>query len=126
MKKIFLILGTVVVLAVGLFVARFFMGGETPDIADPSGLVFFYGRECPHCKVVESFISQNKIDDKLKFSWGEVYHNKKNVEIFKEKYKECGVKDENKMGVPMLFDKGKCYVGENEIVDYFKKAINSK
>lgn len=126
MKKIILILLGVVFLSLGLFVAKFFLGADTPGITDLGEPIFFYGRECSHCKVVEGYIVQNKVEDKFKFSWGEVYHNKKNVEIFKEKFKQCGVADENKMGVPMLFDGGKCYVGENEIIDYFKKAINNK
>jgi glutaredoxin len=88
-------------------------------------LIFFYGDTCPHCKKVEEFFAQNKVTEKISFSQKEVYNNKDNGALLSEKAAECGLK-QDEIGVPLLWDNGKCLTGDVDIIDYFNKKINEK
>ena len=123
MKKIIFL---IIILALGLAAYGYFMSGESPSVlgeVKDSNSIFFYGRECPHCKVVEKFMKENGVVEKMSFVSAEIYHNKENQELFREKFSACGVTDEKKMGVPMLWVENKCVVGDKDIIVYFKEKI---
>jgi glutaredoxin-related protein len=122
MKKYFLIAGGIIAIVV-IFVMIYLKSAQTPNIAGSEKVILFYGKECPHCQIVEDYISKNKIADKVEFSQAEVFHNQSNQKIFLEKYKTCGVTDEKEMGVPMLWADGKCLVGQDKVMEYFDKII---
>ena len=91
---------------------------------DNSEIIFFYGEECPHCKIVEEYFSKNNTAEKIQFSQREVYHNKNNAALMVEKAKLCGISEEN-LGVPMLWTKDKnCFFGDRDIIDFFNKKTN--
>jgi glutaredoxin len=83
-------------------------------------IVLYYGAECPHCLNVEKFITDNKIDEKISFAKKEVWHNTTNNTDMENKAKECAL-DTSKIGVPFLYARGKCFVGEIEVENFFKK-----
>ena len=103
--------------------AIYFGNSSTADITGNENIILFYGRECPHCQIVEEYLSKNKVAEKVNFVQAEVFHNKNNQKVFIEKYKICGITDEKNMGVPMLFADGKCYVGQDKAIEYFQKLI---
>lgn len=82
-------------------------------------IILFYGDGCPHCAIVEEFIKENKIDEKISFSQKEVYFNKQNSSKLVEKAQICGF-DTDSIGVPFLWDGTGCLVGDQDIVDFFK------
>jgi hypothetical protein len=87
-----------------------------------SDLILFYGNTCPHCKIVEEFISQNQIDQKLKISQLEVYINKYNSNLFSEMVKNICPDKSSPEGLPVPFlinqkDK-QCFVGDTPITEY--------
>lgn len=87
---------------------------------DASGIILFYGDGCPHCKIVDDFISQNKIEDKVKFTRLEVWYNKNNQKVIQQVAQKCGI-NANSIGVPFLFDGiSKCYVGDVDTINFFK------
>jgi len=88
-----------------------------------SEIILFYGDGCPHCEKVEEYIKTNKIDEKVQFDFKEIWYNKDNAAVMKEKADICKI-PEDELGVPLLFDGAKCYVGEVEITDFFNKKIN--
>jgi glutaredoxin-related protein len=90
---------------------------------DNSSIIFFYGKECPHCQGVEEYFSKNNISDKVAFSQREVYHDASNAALMQIKAKECKL-DEKNLGVPLLWADGKCYLGETEITQFFQNKIN--
>jgi len=117
MNKYFL---TVVFLGLGLILAGCGQkNGDAPLVDKNASIIFFYGQECPHCKIVEKYIEENKIAGKVNFSQGEVYHNKKNAEFLVEKAGKCGI-DTKSIGVPLLWADDKCYVGQEEVIQFFK------
>lgn len=117
-KKI--ILGTVAVCIAlaGLFIYSILR--QSSAVVQTKDTIFFYGRECPHCKEAEKFLADNKISEKVKYDSAEVWHNKDNAKLMLEKTKECGL-DESKVGVPLVYSQGKCYVGTPDIEAFLKE-----
>jgi len=126
MDKISIIIIIIIILAGVLFWAfqsGFFtkiFSGPVKPIPIPEGIILFYGQGCPHCKDVEDFISQNKIEDKVKITRLEVWYNKDNQTILAEAVQKCGITS-NQVGVPLLYDgNGKCYMGEVDVPNFLK------
>jgi len=84
--------------------------------------ILFYGITCPHCKIVEEFISTNQIDQKLKISQLEVYENESNKTTFSKMVQQICPDQINNGGLPVPFlidqtDK-KCTIGDTPITEY--------
>ena len=86
-------------------------------------MILFYGNGCPHCAKVEEFIKENKVKDKIALEEKEVYYNKNNSQELQEKAKACGIQADD-IGVPLLWNKGKCLVGDRDIISFFQQEIN--
>ena len=92
----------------------------------PEGqIILFYGEGCPHCAVVEEYIEQNNIKEKISFEQKEIYNNKNNAQELTSKAKMCGLPT-NSIGVPFLWDGEKCFIGDKDVVDFFKEKAGSK
>lgn len=96
------------------------MSEKTVDTPMTTETALFYGQECSHCKEVEKFIAENKIAEKIKFDYIEVWHNSVNKNIFLKKAQECGIA-EDKLGVPFLYVRGKCFIGSPEVKGALKQ-----
>jgi glutaredoxin len=94
-------------------------GAESPT----DQIVLFYGDGCPHCEIVDKYINENKIEEKVSFVRKEVYNNEKNQKELIEKAKICGIANNN-IGVPFLWEKGVCFVGDQDIIKFFELKIN--
>lgn len=119
---IFIIIGVVVI--AGLFWAwqsGVFYGLKPIPI--PEGIILFYGDGCPHCKNVDDFVSQNKIEDKVKFARLEVWHNKDNQNILAQVVQKCGMQADQ-VGIPFLWDGEKCYIGQDDVINFFKQKAS--
>jgi len=121
-----------------LFVAIFFfsffaLSGEGDKNQKPAGntaeeqgqITLFYGDGCPHCKIVEDYIKQNQIAIKISFAQKEVYSNQANSMELEAKAKICGL-PANSIGVPLLFDGEKCFIGDQDIINFFKQKTNGQ
>jgi len=86
-------------------------------------IIFFYGDGCPHCAIVEEYIKENNINDKISFAQKEVYYNQNNAKELESKAKICGIPT-NSIGVPFLWDGSKCIIGDQPIIDFFKSKIS--
>ncbi len=89
---------------------------------DPNAIVYYYGDGCPHCKVVNDFLEANpQVSEKVSFTKKEVWKNRANAKEMERRAKVCDIKPDG-MGVPFLYGgNGKCYVGEVEVIDFFKE-----
>jgi len=116
-KIIIVIVGAVLVLG-GIFAYSFTK--KSPAVVPVTDIIFFYGRECPHCQDVEKFLEDNKIAEKIKFDSVEVWHNQQNADLLLKKTKECGI-SEDKVGVPFVFSAGKCFIGASDAETFFKE-----
>lgn len=88
-------------------------------VAIPEGIILFYGDGCPHCKVVDDYITQNDIESKVSFARLEVWFNKDNQNILTQIVQKCGIATDQ-VGVPFLYGGEKCYIGQDEVIDFFK------
>lgn len=80
--------------------------------------IFFYGNTCPHCKDVEEWIKENKIEEKIKIVKKEVYDNRKNAEELIQAAKNCGLPTKS-IGVPFLYTpEGECLIGTPDVISY--------
>lgn len=85
-------------------------------------MFLFYSDSCPHCAIVEEFISSNQVREHLNFKDLEVSRNTGNARKLMEKSAACGMK-ETEIVVPLFWDGQKCLVGDQEIIDFFKTKL---
>lgn len=90
-----------------------------PTVTD-SNLIFYYSNSCPHCKNVEKYFDENGIRTKVAFIEKEVSTSQKNANELYDRAKTCNIAPE-KVGVPLLWDDGKCVTGDDPIIEYFKE-----
>ena len=123
MKK-YVWIGVILLVIIAVSVLAYLKSAKTADITGSEKVILFYGKECPHCQLVEDYIIKNNIAQKVNFVQAEVFHNQNNQKILLEKYKACGTTDESQMGVPMLWADGQCLVGQDKVMEYFDKNSN--
>ncbi len=95
------------------------------EISESEGIILFYGDGCPHCVIVEEYLDENKISEQVSYVMKEVYYNKNNSNELGEKAIACGMSTKS-IGVPFLWDGSKCYIGDKEIIGFFKQEINQQ
>jgi glutaredoxin len=117
-NKLFIV-GGVSILVIAGFV---FWGAKQPStgIAPTGQIIYYYGETCPHCQNVSKFLDENKVAEKVSFSKKEVYSNKDNAAELQSRAKECGI-NSGSIGIPFVYAQGKCFVGEPDVMDFFKK-----
>jgi len=100
--------------------AKIFSPPSAEPVVIPEGINLFYGEGCLHCKVVDDFIEQNNIKDKISFSNLEVWYNKNNQNILAQVVQKCNITTDQ-VGVPFLYDGQSCIIGDQPIIDFFKE-----
>jgi glutaredoxin len=95
-------------------------GGQPPK-QEPS-IVLYYGDGCPHCAIVDEFIKENKVEEKVSYENKEVFNNKKNSDELMSRAKACGLPTDS-IGVPFLWDGSQCLIGDVDIINFFKQKI---
>lgn len=112
----------VAALKIGKFSASSITKPENKS-AEDAGLILFYSESCPHCKVVENYIEENKIEEKLRIQKKSVYRDANNIRQLQQKASECKIKSEN-IGVPFIWDNGKCVSGDKDIINYINGLMD--
>lgn len=86
----------------------------------PSGVVYYYGKECPHCHDVLEFIEENDIMSKVEFEKKETWHDEENNAELVERAAICGYAP-NQIGVPFLYADGECFIGTPNVTGYLSE-----
>ena len=120
--KLFNNLFVFVALAGGLV---FLSACSNNQVTPASNLILFYGDGCPHCAIVETYIKDHKIEEKITFDKKEVFNDQVNAALLGEKAAACGLPTD-RVGVPFLWDNGQCYEGDQDIIKYFKEKNDEK
>ena len=84
-------------------------------------VILFVSQSCGHCANVKKYISDNNLKGKVSYQEVEAWDTQEHIDLFNEKSDTCDVPKNNR-GVPLLYTKDKCYSGEVEVMNYFKKA----
>jgi len=123
-KKIFIIIGIIIFVLAGILTTIYFTGGfESKTVPSVDGIILFYGDTCPHCKILEEWIIENQIKEKIGFANLEVYNNEENRNLLVEKATICKL-DLNSIGVPFLWTGTDCVIGDEPIEKFFEQKIN--
>ncbi len=95
------------------------------EIQTESQIILFYGMGCPHCAIVDEYLEENNVKEKVDFVQKEVYFNRANSKQLEEKAQACGMPADS-IGVPFLWDGEKCFIGGQDIIEFFKQKINTQ
>jgi hypothetical protein len=123
MKKILIILFLIFCF---YYIYKTYTKPPAPISEDQADLILFWGDGCPHCKIVEDYISTNKVLEKIPISQKEVYYNKSNQILLQDTVKKCPEIDASKgIGVPLAYSKSdnKCLYGDTSIIDWLKAKM---
>ena len=80
--------------------------------------ILFYSDSCPHCQIVEQYITANNVKSYLVFRELEVSTNPANAQLLAKKATSCGLATDS-LGVPFFFDGTNCLLGDENIIKYF-------
>jgi glutaredoxin len=102
-----------------LVIALLFIAGLVAVlIKNQPNQILFYSDTCPHCKIVEQYITDNKVKNYLAFQQLEVSTHPDNAQLLIKKAASCGLSTDN-LGVPFFFDGTNCLIGDQDIIKYF-------
>ena len=87
-------------------------------------MILYYGYDCPHCKLVEQFISENNLTEKFGIAQLEIKNNTFNMIKFQKAAQKCNISEKN-FGVPMLVADGVCYQGDIDSINFLRNKMNS-
>ena len=90
---------------------------------EPTGIILFYGDGCPHCALLDEWITDNGVEEKVDFTKLEVYNNQANQNLLVEKATICKIATDS-IGVPFLWTGTECLVGDEPIEQFFQQIIN--
>jgi len=122
-KFIISIILFIAVLIFSIFILYQENNNELVDNQSDNEIILFYGEGCPHCVIVENYIKENNIQNKISFIQKEVYNNQENAKDLQNKAKLCGLSPDS-IGVPLLWDGKNCLIGDQDIINFFKQRIN--
>jgi glutaredoxin len=87
-------------------------------------IIFYYGITCPHCKIVEQYISDNNINAKLDIIKKEVYENRTNAVELQRTAAVCEIASDE-IGVPFMYYDSSCYVGDSDVIELLKRLVGN-
>ncbi|MCR4329286.1 MAG: hypothetical protein NUV65_01950 [Candidatus Roizmanbacteria bacterium] len=133
MKKEFIIGAAAVFLLLGITYAAYSFTAKdqstststttvTTHNLKKSDFIYFWGSTCSHCKELNDWITKNKVDEKLTYKKLEVFYNKKNSNLMEEAAQICKIPSDQ-VGVPFVYDNGKCYIGTPDAEDHFTERM---
>lgn len=118
-RIILLICIAVIILSAGFLI----FNKNGADNGNDTTNILFYGDGCPHCLIVDKYITDNNIEQKVVFVRKEVFNNQDNAKVLAQKAKICNIPTDNGVGVPFFWvaDSKTCILGDQPIIDYFSK-----
>jgi len=119
MKKKYIILALIALVAIGIVFFVYKQKTAPTSSSQNPNLILYYGETCPHCKIVEAFLQENKIAEKVDFSQKEVFLNINNAKEMNKKATLCNI-NTSEVGVPFLWNAGQCIIGDEDIINFFK------
>lgn len=143
-KFLIIILITIVLIGLGLFAANTAgvfknqnIQPENTQISDPNlseselpgenlEIILFYSNGCAHCQILEQWIDENSIADKISFEAREIYSSEETFNLIFEKAEICSLDTSKGVSVPFLWTGTDCIIGDEPIEEFFQNKINSQ
>jgi glutaredoxin len=128
MKKILIVaMAAFLVIGILFFVGKGSVKEKLPQVDNEQTskgkeVALFVSATCPHCQKVEEWLRANKgIEENSGMTIKEVNGNRENIGQLIKRGEECGFDERSKGAVPLLYDNGKCVLGDQPIIDYLSK-----
>ena len=117
----------VIIIALIAVISIVFWPKDGVSNSNNSEIILYYSNTCSHCKIVEDFIDQNSIAQKISFQSKEVSENQANSIELATKAQKCSISTDS-IGVPFLWDgsNSKCIIGDTDIIQFFKDKTGIK
>jgi glutaredoxin len=106
-----------------LIACLIFIAGCDKTNNSTNNIIFFYSKECPHCKKIEEFFNTGHIRNKVTFTEKEISQNKNNLILLIKIQKRCRISIGNYVEVPLLWTGEKCLTGDQDIIKFFTEKI---
>lgn len=87
-------------------------------------IIFYSSANCPFCIMVEDYLRENNITEKVTFIKKQVDNNQENSNDLLNKATACGLST-NEIGVPFLWTGSECLIGGPDIIDFFEAKAQS-
>jgi len=129
MKKLLVIFAAAVLVGVGIFALVRGKKGKVLPVAEGSEkqAIIFVSETCGHCQNLKKWLEENKeTAKKFNFVFKEMNGNSENGQLLMDKAKECNYDASTGIGVPFLFADGKCFAGDQPIIEYIKEKVRSE
>jgi hypothetical protein len=127
MRKKTIGVGVGVLFLAGVFFVFWISSKEAPRTNWEEAIMYFYGKQCSHCQNVYRFLEENQIGEKVNYQKIEVWESLGSQKLFNEAIRRCKIDTSSGgVGVPLLYARGKCFSGETEVVDFFRREIGVK
>lgn len=94
---------------------------ENNDEMKKADIVFYLSDDCSECDNIDKYLEENDIENKINLLKKNINKDEADAEQMAEDAMYCNV-DEELFGVPFLWAEGKCYVNEEDIIDFFKQS----
>lgn len=86
-------------------------------------IILYYGTTCPHCKIVEQWMDENKVSQKINITQLEVFENQTNAQKLITLGNACKLPKDYIGAVPLLYANKKAYLGDKDIIEFLKNEI---
>ena len=94
-------------------------------IISPQQTILYHNNTCSHCIKVLEFMNQQGINSDKHIILKKPYQNKEIYQEFLNVIQTCHI-PVYQIGIPLLWDDGKCYTGDQEIITHWKNNNNIK
>ncbi len=92
----------------------------------PDHYEYYWGDGCPHCKIVEDFLSTWDKKDQVNIEELEVWSSPQNARKMTSRANYCKI-PQKELAVPFLFTpSGECLKGDEPIINYFKSLFENE
>jgi glutaredoxin len=100
--------------------------GEQQDVVSlKKDVVFFYEPTCSHCKALESFLASNGLNEMFKIRKKDITSDPANRAEMESLQQNC-IEGASKSVVPFVAQDGKCAMGEDDSIQFFKNLVWDK
>ncbi len=118
----FFIISILVIAGLYIYYNHLLKNKDTIEVQDNT---LFYSLTCPHCRIVEQFMEENNITQKINITQLEVSQNPANADLLINTGKLCKIDSSYIGAIPLLYSNGSCYLGDTPIIEYLNKTINN-
>jgi thiol-disulfide isomerase/thioredoxin len=86
-------------------------------------LIWFYGKECPHCRALRPMVEKYQQDSNIKIEHLEVWHNEENAKLMRSHADKISEACGGELGVPAFYNEktGKAICGAKIPLEKLKK-----